>query len=162
MSSAATVATLRAALVATLVALYTRAFVVAAAIVATASMEPTLLAGDRVLVDRMLYAQRLSRPLAAILPVRGVEVGDVVWFRSPERPELALVKRCTAIEGELWGDAMLAPGTLAVEGDRRDNSRDSRAFGPIPRASVGGRVALVLWSAGPAGLRPERTARVVR
>jgi len=162
MSGAAAAAIVRAALAATLAALYCRAFVVAPATIASASMEPTLAVGDRVLVDRMLYAPGLPRWLAALLPVREVATGDVVWLRSPERGDLPLVKRCVAVEGGRWRDTVLAPRTLAVEGDNRGVSHDSRAFGPVPAASVGGRVVLVVWSSGPEGTRWQRTGRPVR
>jgi hypothetical protein len=153
---------LRAGLVAALAALYARAFVVAAATVPTGSMSPALLAGDRVLVDRMRYAQALPAAVATLLPVREVRPGDVVWLRSPERPGSALVKRCVAVAGERFDGALLPPGTLAVLGDRRADSRDSRHFGPVARAAVGGRVVLVLWSAEDGSVRWRRIGARVR
>ena len=153
---------LRAGLVAALVALYARAFVVAAATVPTGSMSPALVAGDRVLVDRMRYAGELPAAVAALLPVREPRPGDVVWLRSPERPDTALVKRCVAVEGERFAGAVLPPGTLAVLGDRREDSRDSRQFGPVARGAVGGRVVLVLWSAADGAVRWRRIGTAVR
>jgi signal peptidase I len=152
----------RAGLLAALVALYARAFVVAAATVPSGSMAPALLAGDRVVVDRLLYARGLPAPLAALLPVREVRPGDVVWLRSPERPGQALVKRCVAVGGERFGDARLPAGTLAVVGDRREDSRDSRQFGPVARSAVVGRVVLVLWSAERGEVRWRRIGAAVR
>jgi len=73
----------RALVVGSLVALFARTFVAAAAVVPTGSMAPALAAGDRVLVDRLVYAAGLPAPLAAWLPVRPPRVGDVVWLRSP-------------------------------------------------------------------------------
>jgi signal peptidase I len=155
-------AALRASLVAALVALYARAFVVAAATVSSGSMAPALLAGDRVLVARMLFARELPAALAPLLPVREVRAGDVVWLRSPEPPGTALVKRCVAVSPEPFAGAPLPPGTVAVVGDNRADSRDSRRFGPVGRAAIGGRVVLVLWSAGSGGVRWGRLGVAVR
>ncbi len=157
-------AVLRAATLAALCALFARAFVVAAAIVPSGSMQPTLLPGDRVLVDRMLYADDLPAPLAAILPVRAPAVGDVVWLRSPEEPGAALVKRCARLPGDSFAGRRLAAGELAVLGDNRDDSRDSRSFGPVPFRSLEGRVLLVLWSRAGAGEGPRwrRVGTLVR
>jgi hypothetical protein len=141
----------RTLVAASLFALFARAFVVAAAVVPTASMEPALLAGDRVLVDRMLYARGLPAALAPLLPVRGARRGDVVWLRSPLDPRVSLVKRVAATAGEPFAGAPLPPRHLAVLGDREEESLDSRRFGPVADGAVGGRVCLVLWSADAAG-----------
>jgi signal peptidase I len=155
---------LRAALYAALLALFARAFVVAAAIVPSGSMRPTLLPGDRVLVDRLLYAEGVPAPLAALLPVRPPRAGDVVWLRSPEDPRAALVKRCAVLPGGDFAGRRLAPDELAVLGDDRDDSRDSRVFGPVPRGALEGRVVLVLWSRGGESdaARWRRVGRLVR
>ena len=153
----------RAALVATAVALFVRTFVLAPALVPSASMAPALLAGDRVLVNRMLYAGPLPAALAPLLPAREPRRGDVVWLRSPEDGVTNLVKRCAAVGGDSFGGRSLSPGELAVLGDRRQDSRDSRHFGPVARAAVTGRVSWVLWSRPRGGaVRWRRILRAVR
>jgi signal peptidase I len=153
----------RALVVGSLVALFARTFVAAAAVVPTASMAPALAAGDRVLVDRLVYAADLPPPLAAVLPVRPPRVGDVVWLRSPLGADGALVKRVAALAGERFGGRPVPPDHLAVLGDHAAASLDSRAFGPLPRAAAVGRVCLVLWSAGDdEGVRADRLLRPVR
>lgn len=119
--------------------------------VAGGSMEPTLRPGDRVLVSRLAY--RLRRPAP----------GEVVLLRDPVRPGLESLKRVVAgpgervrlAEGRLWvdgralcepylapgrhGEALgeltwtLGPDTYLVLGDHRDESRDSRHYGPVRR-----------------------------
>lgn len=136
----------RALLVGSLVALFVRAFVAAAAIVPTASMTPAIEAGDRVLVDRLIFSPGLPPQLSRLLPVREPRVGDVVWVRSPVTPGGALVKRIAALGGEVFAGQIVPATRIAVLGDRRAESLDSRVFGPLPRGSVEGRVCLILWS----------------
>jgi signal peptidase I len=45
-----------------------------------------------------------------------------------------------------WGPEVVPPGQLFVMGDNRDNSRDSRFWGFLPRDQVKGRALLVYWS----------------
>lgn len=151
----------RALLVGALMAVFVRAFVAAAAVVPTASMAPAIEAGDRVLVDRLLYASGLPPALARLLPVREPRVGDVVWLRSSAAPAGALVKRVAAVAGEPFAGGRVPAGRLAVLGDRREDSLDSRALGPLPRAAASGRVCLVLWSTA-GGERGGRLLRPVR
>jgi signal peptidase I len=151
----------RALAVGALAAIYVRAFVAAAAVVPTASMAPAIAAGDRVLVDRMVYARGLPPAVARLLPVREPRVGDVVWLHSPAVPEGALVKRVVAVAGDPFAGGRVPAGRLAVLGDRREDSLDSRALGPLPRAAASGRVCLVLWSTA-GGARGDRILRPVR
>lgn len=95
-------------------------------IVPSGSMEPTLLCGDRVWIDKLTYGARLParwadvpfinvftwiRPLREIdrknnwkyrrLPgTNSPKEGDVVVFNSPEKQDLLLVKRITQIKRE--------------------------------------------------------------
>lgn len=152
----------RAALAAAALALYARTFVLAPAIVPSGSMAPALLAGDRILVNRLVYAAAPAA-LAPLLPVREPRRGDVLWLRSPDDPLAHLVKRCAAVGGERFAGRRLGGGEIAVLGDRREDSRDSRQFGPVARGAVTGRVSLVLWSReGGSGVRWRRLLRTVR
>jgi signal peptidase I len=45
-----------------------------------------------------------------------------------------------------WGPQVVPEGQLFVMGDNRDNSRDSRFWGFLPRDQVKGRALLVYWS----------------
>lgn len=93
-------------------------------------MQPALRPGDRVLVVRWPWAR--PRP------------GDLVVVRDPEQRSTFLAKRLAQ---------RLARGELVVLGDNPNVSRDSRAFGAVPRELLVGRI---VWRYLP----PERRSRV--
>jgi len=68
-------------------------------VIPTASMEDTLLVGDHVLVDKMVYA-----PAGAVsknvLPYREVRRGDVIVFRYPLNIKEDYVKRAIGVPGD--------------------------------------------------------------
>lgn len=117
------------------------------------SMVPTLLPGDRLLVDRTAYRHRLP------------EVGDVVVLLDPGNSARWLVKRVAGVGPALYrrtrsglvsgppgpseDEAVPPPdsvekislpeGTVYVQGDATAEARDSRQFGPVPLATLVGR-----------------------
>ncbi|HEY8925844.1 MAG TPA: signal peptidase I [Polyangia bacterium] len=54
------------------------------------------------------------------------------------------------------GPIVVPPGQVYVLGDNRDNSSDSRVWGPLPVENVKGIVLFVWWSRGPSGVRWDR------
>jgi nickel-type superoxide dismutase maturation protease len=83
------------------------------------SMAPSMAPGDFVIVNRWSY--KLGKPAQ----------GDVVVLRDPENPGGHLVKRIASIA---------TSGGYFVVGDNMEASRDSRAFGPIAKDLIVGRV----------------------
>ncbi len=116
------------------------------------SMAPTLLGGDRFVVD---------------LRARDGARGDLVVFASPEE-ERTLVKRVVALEGDVveagasgilvngrlalagqaapFGPLTVPPGRIFAVGDNLVASRDCRHFGPVGRDAIRGRLLYVFWS----------------
>ena len=44
---------------------------------------------------------------------------------------------------------MIPPGRYFVMGDNRDNSLDSRMYGPVPRENIIGRLSRPYWRGSP-------------
>ncbi len=79
---------------------FSNTFVVKTFYIPSSSMEDTLLVGDHLFVNRFIYGARGLTALAGLLPLRGVERGDIVIFRSPEDPKTDMVKRCVGLPGD--------------------------------------------------------------
>jgi signal peptidase I len=145
-------------------ALLVQAFLMKPFTVHQVSMEPTLMEGDRILLSRVTYRFRDPR------------AGDVVVFHSPLNTGEDLVKRIVAVSGDtvavrdgnlyVNGVAVGEPyllnedfgGTFSalevpedcafVMGDNRDQSGDSRFFGPINLDLIIGKAFCVYWPIG--------------
>lgn len=159
-------------LVALAVALLVRTFVVQAFWIPSASMEPTLKIGDRLLVEKVTPS------------VRDIHRREIIVFERPEGvdPELKdLIKRVIGLPGEsiegrdgkVWinGKALDEPylpkgvvptefdfGPLRVPidsyfvmGDNRSQSFDSRYWGTVARHQVVGRAVVRIWPINNAG-----------
>jgi signal peptidase I len=154
-----------------------RAYVIQAFAADTPSMEPTVLAGDHVVVDKTAYA--LSEP----------KRGDIVFYRATERPQTIFMKRIVGMPGETLdirnrevfvngkkidepyvqflrpstdgrfsagtfnGDSV-APKVIPADayfllGDNRDNSLDSRFIGPVQRRQFLGKAKTIYFSSDP-------------
>lgn len=124
------------------------------------SMEPTLVSGQRLLVNKLAY--RFSEP----------ERGDIVVINSPRGTSEKLIKRIVGLPGEtieLRGGRVYINGRLLAEryhpsvgmrpypptmippdhyfllGDNRDHSGDSRIWGSVPRDLIVGPVWVSVW-----------------
>jgi signal peptidase I len=125
------------------------------------SMEPTLMEGDHILINRLTYH------------FRDPEAGDVVVFDSPINEDEDLVKRVVAVggdtvaihDGSLYvngaaqdepylleqnfrgeeAETVIPPGSVFVMGDNRNNSGDSRIFGPVSIDSIIGKAFVIYW-----------------
>ena len=150
---------LQVVLPALVLALTVHLFLAQATIVYGQSMEPNLFERQRLIIDKVSY--RFHPP----------HRNDIVVISVPTIQEM-LVKRVIALPGETvevregvvyvngeplpepfphdLGVQSMAPMVLGplqyfVMGDNRDNSNDSRAFGPVQRESILGRVWLRYW-----------------
>jgi signal peptidase I len=86
--------------VAVILALFIRTFVVQAFKIPTGSMEPNLLVGDHLLVNKFVFAPTATSLERTILPMRDIRRGDVVVFKFPEEPERDFIKRVIGLPGD--------------------------------------------------------------
>jgi signal peptidase I len=126
------------------------------------SMAPTLEDHDRLIVNKLVYEIGEPRP------------GDIVMLYYPLNPEKMFVKRVIAREGDTvrivdgrvyvndvplhddyvpaefrshddWGPQVIQQGYYFVMGDHRNNSSDSRHWGPVPKKYIVGKVKVRWW-----------------
>jgi signal peptidase I len=86
--------------VAVILALFIRTFVVQAFKIPTGSMEENLLIGDHLLVNKFVFGPTASSVEAGLLPVADLERGDVVVFKYPVEPDRDFIKRVIGLPGE--------------------------------------------------------------
>ena len=86
--------------IAVILALFIRTFVVQAFKIPTGSMEYNLLIGDHLLVNKFIFAPTPLSIGKAILPVRSIRRGDIVVFKYPDQPDRDLIKRVIGLPGE--------------------------------------------------------------
>jgi signal peptidase I len=126
------------------------------------SMAPTLEDHDRLIVNKLVYLVNDPQP------------GDIVMLRYPVDPDTMFVKRVIAREGDIvrmvdgvvhvndrplhddyvlpefrghedWGPERVQAGYYFVMGDHRNQSSDSRSWGPVPKKYIIGRVHFRWW-----------------
>src|SRR5947207_9189936 len=86
--------------IAVILALFIRTFVVQAFKIPTGSMENTLLIGDHLLVNKFIFGPTASRLERTLLPVKPVRREDIIVFKYPEEPDRDFIKRVIGLPGE--------------------------------------------------------------
>jgi signal peptidase I len=154
--------------VAVLFCFFLIAFVAQAFRVQGTSMEPLLLDGERIVVNKFIYR------------LQPIERGDVVVFWYPRDPSVSFIKRVVGLPGDLVemqagrlvvngmavredympesfrdGDSLppteVRKGYYFVLGDHRRSSNDSRSWGEVPEKYIYGRAVFRFWPFGRVG-----------
>jgi signal peptidase I len=86
--------------IAVLIALFIRAFIVQAFKIPSSSMEPTLLVGDHILVNKFIYGIRIPFTDMKLLQFKKPKRGDVIVFIYPRDRSKDFIKRVIGMEGE--------------------------------------------------------------
>lgn len=86
--------------IALIIAIIVRSFFIQAFKIPSSSMEPTLLIGDHLLVNRMSYVAKVPFTDIVLFHMGNPERGDVVVFRYPLERDKDFIKRVVATEGE--------------------------------------------------------------
>ncbi len=149
------------AIVALLLALLIRGFVAEPRYIPSNSMVPTLSIGDRLIVEKLSYHQHPPRFGDIVV----FQPPDLLVSQG-YRPDQAFIKRVIGTpgqtievkQGEVYIDGTplnepyiattpnytmqpvtVAPGTVFVMGDNRNNSNDSHVWGLLPQRNIIGR-----------------------
>ena len=93
--------------------LFLRAFLAEPFRIPSSSMEPTLRAGDHILLNKLAYGARLPFTQHRLFSLDPPRRGDVVVFESPRDPGQDLVKRVVGIPGDV---VEVRDGALAING----------------------------------------------
>jgi len=86
--------------IAVVLALFIRTFVVQAFKIPTGSTEPNLLIGDHLLVNKLVFGPYVSGAERTLLPMKEIARRDVLVFKYPEDPERDFIKRVIGLPGE--------------------------------------------------------------
>ena len=127
---------------AVILALFIRTWIVQAFKIPTGSMEQNLLIGDHLLVNKFVFGPAPTLLEQVVTPTTAVQRGDILVFKYPQEPERDFIKRAIGLPGETLEvrqkrlyidgvkldesylqDQVPEPGAITL--DRRDN------FGPI-------------------------------
>jgi len=92
---------IEAILIAVVLALFVRTFVVQAFKIPSGSMKPTLQVGDHILVSKFIYGVKIPFLDSTLVPITDPKREDVVVFKFPEDPEKDFIKRVIGIEGDV-------------------------------------------------------------
>ena len=86
--------------IAVLIALFIRAFIVQAFKIPSSSMEPTLLVGDHILVNKFIYGIRIPYTNIKFFRYNKPRRGDIIVFIFPKDRSKDFIKRVIGLEGE--------------------------------------------------------------
>jgi len=169
-----------AIVVALILALVIRTFIVQAFKIPSGSMLPTLQIGDHILVNKFIYH--------FVSPHRG----DIIVFKYPREEGRDFIKRVIGIPGDkltimkkevfindrplnepyavhsdssiqdesfsprdFYGPVIIPPGRYFMMGDNRDHSMDSRFWGFLDQGKIRGKAFIIYWSWDGEKFRPR-------
>jgi signal peptidase I len=89
-----------AAVIAVILALFIRTFVVQAFKIPSGSMEPTLLVGDHILVNKFIYGIKMPFTHKTLIPISRPQRGDVIVFIYPVDETKDFIKRVIGLPGD--------------------------------------------------------------
>ncbi|MCP4107708.1 MAG: signal peptidase I [Desulfobacteraceae bacterium] len=92
---------IEAILVAIVLAMFIRTFVVQAFKIPSGSMKQTLQIGDHILVNKFIYGVKLPFIQKTIIPYKNPKHNDIVVFKFPKDPGKDFIKRVIGVGGDV-------------------------------------------------------------
>jgi len=92
--------TIEAIIIALVLALFIRTFIVQAFKIPSGSMLPTLQIGDHILVNKFRYGVKIPFSGKILIPISSPKTNDIVVFKFPRDPSLDYIKRVIAVAGD--------------------------------------------------------------
>jgi len=127
---------IEAILIALLLALFIRTFVVQAFKIPSGSMQDTLLIGDHILVNKFLFGVKNPFNGNTWIPFKKPQRKDIIVFKYPQNPAQDYIKRVVGIEGD---QIEIKNKKVYVNGELQDESYAIFLDNKILPASVQGR-----------------------
>jgi signal peptidase I len=156
-------------------ALIVRALIIQSYHIPSESMEDTLLKGDFLFANKFIYGAKVPFVDVWLPKVRDPKPGDVVIFKFPGDRKTDYIKRCIAVAGQTvelkgthlyidgvekrepyakyerggirdFGPYKVPRGYIICLGDNRDNSADSRYWGPLDKKLLRGEALFLYFS----------------
>lgn len=87
-------------IIAILIALFIRTFIICAYKIPSRSMVPTLLVGDHILVNKFIYGVKIPLLRKTIIPVTAPKRGEIVVFIYPDDRSKDFIKRVIGVAGD--------------------------------------------------------------
>ena len=182
-----------------LLALLAKHMLIQAFRIPSGSMEDTLLIGDFLFVNKMIYGIPIPFSHYRLPEIREPRRGDIIVFKPPHS-EKDFIKRCVAVENDtlryinnilyvngervdepykcvkqnpnappgyhmdIRSPVVVPKGHIFMMGDNRNNSADSRSWGPLPVDRIKGKAMAIYMSVDLANkrLRFSRIGKIIR
>lgn len=100
-------------------------------------MEPTIY------TNNIIFTEHLTPRF------RKVQRGDIIIAKCPTNPKQHICKRVTGLPGDKinlgFTSHVVPKGHVWLEGDNRNNSSDSRTYGPVPQGLIKSRALFRIW-----------------
>lgn len=122
--------------IAIVLALFIRTFVVQAFKIPSGSMIPTLSIGDHILVNKFIYGVKLPFTDIVLIPISRPERGDVMVFRFPKDEDKDFIKRVIGIPGDT---VEVREKVLYLNGVKQDEPYVNRGEEAVSKRIIPGR-----------------------
>lgn len=91
---------IEAIIIAIIIAMFIRTFIVQAFKIPSGSMKQTLLIGDHILVNKFIYGVKIPFINKTIISVKTPQQGDIVVFKFAQDPKKDFIKRVIGVAGD--------------------------------------------------------------